>query len=221
MAWFIEGSLPDVDTCDISAPLYLRVRGELLPSPGGGSPLLVASEIVEGPCWKHSCDEGGDPCDCGTFEDVCNMGPGFGGIGCNLFRQNCYDDSEKCMPWANDGGGQWNSTRCSPVADNPGQPGDPCTVEGNALSGIDDCDIGMMCWDVDPATNAGTCVSMCNSNQCNPDPSCEDPSTTCAIAYDGNIALCLPTCDPLMPDCSPEQGCYETANGSFCLPDAP
>lgn len=209
--WDIEGAIPGVDDCDTSAPRYVRVLGELIP--GEFRPTLVVSEILEGPCWKHSCD-GGDPCDCGTLDDVCN---GPSGLFCDLFQQTC-PEGEKCMPWAGDGGTQWSATRCSPIADDPGGPGEPCTVEGSFTSGIDDCAAGTMCWNVDPMTNTGTCAAMCTVNACSPEPSCDEPGTACAIAYDGNINLCLPMCDPLAPACSPGHGCRETEGGFFCLP---
>jgi hypothetical protein len=121
------------------------------------------------------------------------------------------------MPWANDGGDQWNATRCSPVADDPRQPGEECTVEGSGTSGIDDCDIGAMCWDVDPATNMGTCVAMCTGDEEN--PICEDRSTTCAISNDGALALCLPVCDPLAQDCPEGEGCYPVQDDWRCRSD--
>ncbi len=40
-----------------------------------------------------------------------------------------------------------------PAGDKP--PGLGCTVEGSATSGIDTCQAGAMCWDVDPVTLAG------------------------------------------------------------------
>jgi hypothetical protein len=64
---------------------------------------------------------------------------------CDLWKQDC-PPGEKCMPWANDGGGSWNATRCTPLAEDPRQPGEPCTVEGSGVSGRDDCDIRAMCW---------------------------------------------------------------------------
>ena len=69
----------------------------------------------------------GGATDDGTTLDTTDAGAGFiygapdgGGISfeCDLFEQDC-PPGEKCMPWANDGGGAWNATRCSPVADNP------------------------------------------------------------------------------------------------------
>ncbi|MCH9684851.1 MAG: ribulose phosphate epimerase [Deltaproteobacteria bacterium] len=144
--------------------------------------------------------------------------PDGGGISfeCDIFAQDC-PDGEKCMPWSNDGGA-WNATRCSPIAENPGQPGDECAVEGSGTSGIDDCDVGVMCWDVDGETNMGTCVAMCTGDAAN--PICEDPDTTCSIANDGAIVLCLPVCDPLLQDCPEGQACYPVAEDWVCGPDA-
>jgi hypothetical protein len=144
--------------------------------------------------------------------------PDGGGVSfeCDLFAQDC-PEGEKCMPWGNDGG-TWNATRCSPISDNPGQPGDECTVEGSGTSGIDSCDIGVMCWDVDPETNMGSCVQMCTGDEAN--PICEDPGTTCSIANDGAIVLCLPVCDPILQDCPEGQACYPVVEDWVCGPDA-
>jgi hypothetical protein len=135
---------------------------------------------------------------------------------CDVFAQDC-PEGEKCMPWANDGG-TWNATRCSPIVDNPGQPGDECTVEGGAASGIDSCDLGSQCWDVDPETNMGVCAAMCTGDASN--PLCEDPDTTCSIANDGAIVLCLGVCDPIVQDCPEGQACYPVAEDWVCGPDA-
>ncbi|MCH9686248.1 MAG: ribulose phosphate epimerase [Deltaproteobacteria bacterium] len=136
---------------------------------------------------------------------------------CDLFAQGC-PAGEKCMPWANDGSGVWNAARCSPVARNPAQPGDPCMVEGSATSGIDDCDFGSMCWDVDPKTNVGTCVAMCTGSY--NEPFCEDPSTQCQIGSSGVIILCLFACSPLIQDCPRTQACYPVNDNWECVPDA-
>ncbi|MEX1367835.1 MAG: ribulose phosphate epimerase [Nannocystaceae bacterium] len=154
------------------------------------------------------------PMDGGFIQD-----PDGGGVSfeCDIFAQDC-PDGEKCMPWAADGGSSWNATRCSPISENPGQPGDECTVEGSGTSGIDNCDIGGMCWDVDPETNVGTCVAMCTGDESN--PICEDPDTTCTIANDGAIVLCLPSCDPLLQDCADGQACYPINEAFACAPDA-
>jgi hypothetical protein len=144
--------------------------------------------------------------------------PDGGGIGleCDLFAQDC-PEGEKCMPWANDGGSTWNATRCSPVFPDPDAPGEPCTVEGNATTGIDSCDIGVMCFDVDPRTNEGTCVAMCTGSPEN--PLCETPEEACLIGNDGVLVLCFDVCDPLAPACDAGMGCYPSFSGDefLCL----
>ncbi len=122
------------------------------------------------------------------------------------------------MPWANDGGGAWNATRCSPIAENPGAPGEPCTVEGSAVSGIDSCELGAMCWAVDSTTLQGVCVAMCIGSPA--EPTCEDPDSTCTINGEGSIIVCLPTCDPLGSDCQPGQVCVPQQDDFQCVPDA-
>jgi len=135
--------------------------------------------------------------------------------GCDLFAQDCID-GEKCMPWANDGGTKWNATRCSDVADDPMGLGEPCMVDGSATSGLDDCDQGLMCWDVDPDTLQGTCVAMCTGDEANP----ECPAgTDCLIANDAELILCLAPCDPLTVEpCPVGDVCIPAQAGFVCAP---
>ncbi|HET6585474.1 MAG TPA: hypothetical protein VFG69_18575 [Nannocystaceae bacterium] len=87
------------------------------------------------------------------------------------------------------------------------------------MSGIDSCDVSAMCWNVDPATNQGTCVAFCSGSEAN--PSCPaDPSTQCMTAFDGVLNLCLPACHPLLQDCSEWATCVPVdGDAFFCLPD--
>ncbi|MEX1367530.1 MAG: ribulose phosphate epimerase [Nannocystaceae bacterium] len=142
---------------------------------------------------------------------------GGGGGDCDVFAQDC-PEGEKCMPWAADGGQSWNATTCRPVVRSPGQAGDPCTVEGSAVSGVDDCDVGTMCYSVSAKTNMGTCFELCGGS---PDaPTCDEG--LCAVYNDGNLPLCLTDCDPLLQDCGPEQLCLASpsANGFVCILDS-
>ncbi len=139
------------------------------------------------------------------------------GIECSIWDQDC-GDGEKCAPWANDGGSSWNATKCVPVDAAPAQPGDPCTVEGSGVSGIDTCDVSSMCWDVDPETNEGTCVPFCTGDE--NAPICNNPNSSCSIANEGVLILCLPSCDPLLQDCAEGQACYPIDNAFVCAPDA-
>ena len=136
---------------------------------------------------------------------------------CDPFAQDC-PEGEKCMPWAADGGTTWNATRCSPIADNPTQVGEMCTVEGSGVSGIDDCDIGAMCFDVDGETNEGTCVEICSGSEAN--PVCTTPETSCTISNGGSLVLCQPICNPLAHECEDGEGCYLVEETTVCAPDA-
>lgn len=142
-------------------------------------------------------------------------GPGL--FECDLFAQDC-PRLEKCMPWAIDGGGTWDGTRCSPIFARSGQAGESCTVEASTTYGIDNCGIGLMCWGVDPETLAGTCIPICTGSP--GFPVCEDPDTTCMVGNAGAIALCLPTCQPLMQDCPSDEGCFAMGSDFVCVPDA-
>ncbi len=135
---------------------------------------------------------------------------------CDLWEQDC-PEGEKCMLWANDGGNSWNATRCSPIAENPGGPGEPCTIEGSPYSGIDTCELGAMCWDVDLETLEGRCVAMCIGDR--ESPTCEDPNSSCIITS-GPPALCLPNCDPVAQDCAEGEACYPFSDVFHCIPDA-
>ncbi|MCX4246097.1 ribulose phosphate epimerase [Paraliomyxa miuraensis] len=139
-------------------------------------------------------------------------------IECDIWMQDC-PPGEKCMPWANNGGNSWNATRCSPVDENPGQVGDECMVEGSGVSGIDDCDVGSMCYYVDPETGTGTCVGFCEGSEAA--PMCDD-GFLCSISNDGVLILCRRECDPILQDCMGSAACLP-ANGSegfVCIVDA-
>jgi hypothetical protein len=154
-----------------------------------------------------------------TTNDFVDGGPDFGTepVECSIWDEDC-PRGEKCMPWANDGGTAWNATRCSPIASDPNAPGDPCTVQGNGVSGLDDCELHSMCWDVDPATSMGTCISFCVGTE--QAPTCEDPDTQCSISNEGVLSICLPTCDPILQDCGGNV-CAPWNEGFTCFPMSP
>ncbi|HWB77376.1 MAG TPA: ribulose phosphate epimerase [Nannocystaceae bacterium] len=132
---------------------------------------------------------------------------------CDLWAQDC-PLGMKCMPWANDGGNARNGTRCSPIADDPGRAGEPCTVEGSDVSGIDDCERGAMCWNVNE-NNIGACVEMCSGS---PDaPVCADANAECTVWDDGLLIFCMLPCDPLTQDCAEVFACYPFGDLFACL----
>jgi hypothetical protein len=127
-----------------------------------------------------------------------------GGGWCDIWAQDC-PPGDKCMPWAYDGGDVWNALKCSPLDPDPRQPGDECTAEGSGVSGIDDCALGSMCWDVDPETVEGYCIAFCQGSE--DDPLCSDPNSYCVIFNSGVLPLCLAWCDPLLQDCDHDTIC--------------
>lgn len=149
-----------------------------------------------------------------AFIDPSDTGPN---LECDSYLQDC-PDGEKCNPWANDGGSAWNALGCFPVDPAPNVPGEPCSVEGSGVSGVDTCEVGAMCWDVDDETNIGVCIALCDGS---PDmPTCAPAGTSCAISNEDSLNLCLPGCDPLLQNCVDGQGCYPLDDVFLCAPDA-
>lgn len=133
---------------------------------------------------------------------------------CDLWAQDCCE-GEKC---ASTGGfRQW--TRCVPVVREPDGVDEPCSVDAE---GIDTCEKGAMCWDVDAETKTGHCVALCQGIEalCVEDPvRCCPAGTLCNIAARGTYILCLPMCDPLAQDCDGNEACYPVGVGFQCAPD--
>ncbi|MBL8975762.1 MAG: hypothetical protein JNK56_34490, partial [Myxococcales bacterium] len=67
---------------------------------------------------------------------------------CDLWAQDC-PPGNKCAPYDKDGDGIHDTPRCVPVDGAPDQAGDDCSIAGSIASGIDSCDLGLMCWNVD------------------------------------------------------------------------
>ena len=124
---------------------------------------------------------------------------------CDPWCQDC-PEGEKCLPYADDGGFTWNATRCSPIAPDPKAPGEPCSAPEGPFGGIDDCDKGLMCWNVDPDTYNGTCAAQCRGT---PDaPECDDLASFCVIGDEGVLQVCLSWCSPVtLSNCGPGDTC--------------
>ncbi len=118
---------------------------------------------------------------------------------------SCCVPDQKCVPYIAGGGGAWDAVKCVMLDRDPVPVGAPCTSGGSA-SGIDDCELGAICWHVDQDTLKGTCVAQCKGNADAPDCS-HVPGTHCMVANDYVINLCLPPCDPLVQDCPIDETC--------------
>ena len=131
---------------------------------------------------------------------------------CDPFGQDC-PDGEKCVPYGSTGG-NWDANKCVPVTGS-GSIGDECTY-GGVVEATDDCDASSHCWDIMEVDgmNVGTCTPFCTGTADN--PIC-DPGSSCLIANDGSITLCIAICDPLLQDCAAGLGCFWANNGFNCI----
>lgn len=210
------GPLVDVDDPSASA------------SSGGSEPSSGAPDLTSSSTTTSADDDGTTALSSDTHEppsgyedDGVDTGCAFtcpnppppppppGGDWCNL---SCPPD-EKCMPWANDGGEQWNAVRCAPVSPRASGPGEQCYVEGSQWTGIDSCDESSLCWQVDPKTNEGTCHAFCGAQD--GEPLCSSGED--CVVIPPNVPLCVVSCDPLAPTCGEGQRCLPSGSGFTCL----
>lgn len=134
---------------------------------------------------------------------------------CSTFEQDC-PPGQKCTLWADDGGPAFNSARCVDIAPNPVGLGETCTlIDASSVSGLDDCDLGLLCWYV--LDGQGTCVEFCGGA---PEaPECP-PDHQCTISGAGVLSICIAECDPIEQDCEPGFACYPVNDGFTCAADA-
>lgn len=142
--------------------------------------------------------------------------PDVGTGTCNIFDPEC-PPGFKCVAWSNDGGTSWNAYGCKPVVENPVGIDEVCHVEGSVASGIDDCELGAMCWFMDPETLEGICVPLClgSGNL----PLCEDEGRFPYWHASIPLCQCMLSCDPIQQDCAEGRGCYPL-EAWMCMPDA-
>ncbi len=155
-------------------------------------------------------DVGGSGCDERPCLDVAF------GQDCDPWMQDC-PPGDKCMPFALEGN-SWNDLACFPVVDDPNGVGEPCTVVDSGVSGHDDCELGAMCWNVDPDTLEGTCVAQCDGSE--DAPLCP-PGTACAIGNEGVLTICLQDCADDAESCPEGEICVPFEDVVVCVPDGP
>ncbi len=151
----------------------------------------------------------------GVCEFICEEDSPGPTIDCDIFAQDC-PEGQKCAAYDSDEDGAWDSTKCVTLTGD-GQLDDPCTAEPGA-TGVDDCDAGYMCWNVDEE-GMGTCYALCTGSPEN--PMCPEGGQ-CAICQTCVIPLCIPDCDPLLQDCGNGELCVNDPNsgGFVCVLDA-
>lgn len=144
-----------------------------------------------------------------------SSGCGFLGCGdvgeqsCDQWIQDC-PEGHKCMPYADDAGSAWNALKCTPVDPRPDAVGDPCTVTKSQLSGVDSCELGALCFNVDSQTMTGYCIALCSGSP--REPSCPEGSS-CNVLGEGIVTFCLLDCSPLEQDCPDGYLCTASYGG--------
>lgn len=119
------------------------------------------------------------------------------GYTCDPRTQDCPAGS-RCTPFSSVMGDDWDGARCVPLVDDPAGLGEPCLTQDFALSGIDDCGPGLLCWYFQSASDLhGRCLGLCGEAD-----ACLDPDAVCYQSTKPTF-LCYPLCDPLAQDCPP------------------
>lgn len=156
--------------------------------------------------WDTMCEFGV----CGNYPWECCrnfQGP----LECDLFTQDC-DVGEKCIPFPYSGSNLLDGTRCVPLRTTPKQIGDSCAFDGYGEDITDECEAGAMCW-TDSSGELG-CVPLCGGTS--HEPACAD-GRSCVQTDDDSMALCYPSCDPLLQNCADGHGCYYWQSAFVCL----
>jgi pyruvate/2-oxoglutarate dehydrogenase complex dihydrolipoamide acyltransferase (E2) component len=126
-------------------------------------------------------------------------------IECDVFAQDC-DPGQKCVPWAEGGGGAWNATKCVDITGD-GAPGDPCTAPEGGVAGIDDCALGSHVLGRrrrEPRHLRRPVHRPLDA------PVCPPQIPVCSPAK-GSSTSAFPDCDPLLQDCPGDDLCIPTA----------
>lgn len=206
----IEETASDGTSTSTSTSTTTTTSGEPVPSSATATASATTLEVTT--TVSSSSGELSSSSDIDTSDSGCSFYGGcptdFGSaLECDLAVQDC-PAGQKCAPFAGTGSGEPDSTQCVPVARDPDKPGEPCTVEGSPFSGIDSCDGGSVCWNVDPDTLAGRCVALCDQARAEP---CADDHACVAIT--ALLDVCAPHCDPLAPACQADEVCILDPDG--------
>lgn len=167
-----------------------------------------SSESGEDPTTSTETDPSTDT----SLDFVPNHDWADSGLECDPWSQDC-PDGEKCAAADFDLEPGPDSNECVPITGNGGL-GDPCEWDG-PVEASDDCDGEHACYFVaeNGDTWLGTCAPFCDGTP--DDPICPG-MLGCYITGQGAQILCLPSCDPLLQDCTdPNSLCQWTSSANF------
>ncbi|MDC0667799.1 hypothetical protein [Nannocystis radixulma] len=147
-------------------------------------------------------------------QPVPDVGPGPA-FECDPWQQDC-PEGQKCNLYSLDGDKELDGAKCVPLVDPAQQQGELCFAEDGYGSGLDDCDAGLVCWDVAPS-GAGHCVKMCDSGAGT--ATCPE-GQLCTQGFGDFNSMCLSPCNPLEQYCIEGELCASGSAGYVCAPDA-
>ena len=127
---------------------------------------------------------------------------------CDPTVQDC-PRGEKCTAVSDMRGEPWGVYVCVQLQGDS-QVGDPCDIENGKYTGIDNCDVGLICLLTDDEGKGGACVEFCDVES-----KCPETGAKCVVYNDGSLPICLVDCDPLIQDCPEGQACYNSAGDNF------
>ncbi len=137
-------------------------------------------------------------------------------IECDNFKQDC-NECEKCSPYFYDGKA-FTGLKCVPVAPMPAKVGEDCIIDGKFGDGLDNCEKGSVCFNIEWSEIGGVCMALCVGSA--DAATCANPLDLCRISGEAIIPLCFPKCNPLEdPSCSDsDQVCAPLdSNGFVCM----
>ncbi len=166
-------------------------------STGPGEPPSICTEFGPDPdCSFLGCDEECPDCN-----------------GTHQLDPEC-PDGQKCTV-----DGSIGETHCVEIAPEPKGLYEPCTSMGDLFDGLDDCGLGMLCWNVNER-GQGICIGMCDGPESDIDCVCADPKATPSWCQSCAVGLCFPNCDPLLQDCQDDDLCIPNGDAFVCVLDA-
>ncbi|HLT39842.1 MAG TPA: hypothetical protein VK034_26350, partial [Enhygromyxa sp.] len=159
-------------------------------------------------------DADGDPDDeaeTNESDDTWGIPPDVTNEPCEPLAQDCYP-THKCVPYSTQPNSPlFDANKCMPIIGDK-QWGEPCTLS-SFQEAQDECDGQGFCWNLKWMQGQlhGTCVPFCFGTPQN---------LVCPLGwgcmFSGAVALCGHKCDPLLQDCSGEQGCYWNGQNFQC-----
>lgn len=117
---------------------------------------------------------------------------------CDPLAQDCPSGFH-CVPWSDAIDVLAKAFVCAPLVDEPIERYEACPVDQATCS--DPCEAGMFCMHSNYEGTSGLCLGMCGSDGDDEACAADEKCVTCA---DCSVGMCLPSCDPLAPQCPDE-----------------